>query len=382
MGIPALINISLILLVFLIFILGGAYLILVYNNRKKEEGQKIKISGSSGIEASMPNITKEDMIHFLEFDDIKDNMIVRKKREQFVMVIACQGVNYDLMSEAEKIGVEEGFVQFLNTLRFPIQLYIQTRSVNLRDIIEDYKDRVKNVELEMDQIKIKVNEAKRKGDFDSAAKLEDKMRRKNNIYEYGKDITEYIGRLSLNKNVLQQKVYVVVSYFGNEFNGGSAYSKEELENIYFSELYTRCQTIIRSLGSSGVAGRILNSEELAEILYIAYNRDDSELMQLSKALDSEYDALYSTAKDVLIKKQEHIEQEIDEEAIQLATESIMAADTKRYMKDEEEKQKEVKRRAVKLVDEYKDQMDKDLYEETKKEIMGEETQNPSETKKG
>ena len=30
---------------------------------------------------------------------------------------------------AEKIGVEEGFVQFLNTLRYPIQLYTQTRTV-------------------------------------------------------------------------------------------------------------------------------------------------------------------------------------------------------------------------------------------------------------
>ena len=36
-------------------------------------------------------------------------------------------------------------MQFLNTLRFPIQLYVQTRSLNLKDIIDGYKDKVKNL---------------------------------------------------------------------------------------------------------------------------------------------------------------------------------------------------------------------------------------------
>jgi hypothetical protein len=39
------------------------------------------------------------------------------------------------MSEKEKIAVEEGFVQFLNTLRFPVQIYVQSRTLNLKDII-------------------------------------------------------------------------------------------------------------------------------------------------------------------------------------------------------------------------------------------------------
>ena len=74
-------------------------------------------------------LTRESIYEFMEFDEVVDNMIVRKKGSQYVMVIQCNGVNYDLMSEQEKIGVEEGFVQFLNTLRFPIQLYIQSRTL-------------------------------------------------------------------------------------------------------------------------------------------------------------------------------------------------------------------------------------------------------------
>ena len=56
------------------------------------------------------------------------------------MAIECQGVNYDLMSQIEKVSVEEGFQQFLNTLRHPIQIYIQTRTVNLENSISTYKE--------------------------------------------------------------------------------------------------------------------------------------------------------------------------------------------------------------------------------------------------
>ena len=78
-------------------------------------------------------------------DKVQENPVEKQK---YLMVVECQGVNYDLMSGVEKTGVEEGFLQFLNTLRYPIQLYIQTRSTNLEKSIEKYKDRLKEVETE------------------------------------------------------------------------------------------------------------------------------------------------------------------------------------------------------------------------------------------
>ena len=51
--------------------------------------------------------------------------------DKFVMLVAANGVNYHLMSDVEKESVEGGFIQILNSLRFPIQIYVQTTSVNL-----------------------------------------------------------------------------------------------------------------------------------------------------------------------------------------------------------------------------------------------------------
>ena len=72
-------------------------------------------------------------------------MIVQKNGNRYLMVVECQGINYDLMSEAEKVSVEEGFLQFLNTLRHPIQIYVQTRTVNLNDSIENYKKKLAEI---------------------------------------------------------------------------------------------------------------------------------------------------------------------------------------------------------------------------------------------
>jgi len=294
-------------------------------------------------------------------------MIIRKNGDQFVMAIQCKGINYDLLSDEEKLSVEAGFVQFLNTLRFPIQLYVQTRSLNLKNIIDEYRVRVDAVAEEIKELEIKRKEAVKEGDTAKEAKIAFEIKRKQNVLEYGTDISEYISKMSLNKNVLQQKTYVIVSYYANELGNISNYSKEEIRNICFSELYTRCQSIIRTLATSQVYGRVLESEELAELLYVAYNRDDSELYQLSKALDAEYDALYSTGKDVLVKKQEKIEEELEIEAVDLATDSILAADRK--IKDEKERKAKIREKAIEIVDEYKDQLEPELYEATKEEIL-------------
>ena len=120
-------------LIGLIAALGCYYMFL---NRKKVEKQEEKVEIISDSEKAKEEkkeqnygkftgeLTTESIYEFMEFEEIVDNMIVRKKGQQYVMIIQCNGVNYDLMSEDEKISVEEGFVQFLNTLRFPIQLYV------------------------------------------------------------------------------------------------------------------------------------------------------------------------------------------------------------------------------------------------------------------
>ncbi len=267
--------------------------------------------------------SKESIMNFMEFDKIEDNMIVQKKGKRFLMVIECQGVNYDLMSKMEKVSVEEGFQQFLNTLRHPIQIYIQTRTINLENSIAGYKEKVKEVEDKYGQMMYQYEQMK-VADIYTQAELDKylfEMTKQRNLLEYGKDLVSNTEKMSLNKSVLNKKYYVVIPYIMEEA-GNDKYNYEEIKNMAFSELYTKCQSIIRILSSCSVNGKILSSKELIELLYVAYNRDEAESYGIDKAMQAGYDELYSTAPDVFERKIKALDEVVEEKAVELANKTI------------------------------------------------------------
>lgn len=354
----------------LIVILGLIAVFLIFkikNKNKPKSEEKIKIDSKE----ENPNLISRtgkainSIYNFMEFDEIVDNMIVRKNRKQYVMVIQCKGINYDLLSEDEKNAVEAGFIEFLNTLRFPIQLYVQTRTLNFNNILNEYEKRIVNINDEIIKINSQIEMAKARGNNESLERLLFEKRRKENILEYGESLEDYTKQISESKNILQQKTYIVLSYFTSEYGDVSKYSKEEVNDLAFTELYTRAQTLIRSLISAEVIGKVLDSEELAELLYVAYNRDSNEKYTLRDALNSQYDRLYSTARDVLEEKQNRIEKQVEEDAAKLASKSIIKADEK----IREERQKKVKQRALEMVSEYKNDLTREMYAEAQNQIV-------------
>jgi hypothetical protein len=239
------------------------------------------------------------------------------------MVVECQGINYDLMSEVEKNSVEEGFIQFLNTLRHPVQIYTQTRTINLDSSIQTYKEKVKEIETALEKLDMEYKQMQRAGTYtkEQMDKTYFELTKQKNLYEYGKDIIYATEKMSSNKNVLNKKYYVIIPYFVEEL-GENAFDKEEQRNLAFSELYTRAQSIIRTLAVCGVNGKVMSSNELVELLYVAYNRDEAEVYGLEKALKAGYDELYSTAPDVVDKQMKELDKQIDEEAFELAKTKI------------------------------------------------------------
>ena len=294
----------------------------------------------------------ESVFDFMEFDKIEDNMIVQKNGNKYIMVVECQGINYDLMSEIEKNSVEEGFIQFLNTIRHPIQIYTQTRTINLENSIQTYKSKVEEIEERLAKQEINYKEMVSSGRYskEQLDKAYYELTKQRNLAEYGKDIIYTTEKMSLNKNVLNKKYYVVIPYYPDEL-GQNNFDKEEIKNLSFSELYTRSQSIIRTLSVCGINGKILTSNELADLLYIAYNRDESETYGLDKALRSGYDELYSTAPDVLDKKMRALDEKIEEEAVKKASEKVYEAksDKQKALEQKEENMDDLIDRMARLI---------------------------------
>ena len=89
--------------------------------------------------------------------------------------------------------------------------------------------------------------------------------------------------------------------------------------------------------------------------------------------------MQKTAPDIMQKRIEKLQNEIEQEAADLATESMLEADRIRTL--ERSKKHRIKERAVELVEEYREEMDKDLYLGTKAQIEKYDTSNKQEETK-
>jgi hypothetical protein cdiviTM7_00582 len=370
-------TILLVVMIFILMILSIIFLVLKSKENKKKNTKEIskeenKNKDKTKLKAGNTEYNKQSIMDFMEFDKVEDNMIIQKDGKRFLMVVECQGVNYDLMSRVEKVAVEEGFQQFLNTLRHPIQIYIQTRTVNLENTISVYKDRVKEVEDKYRNMTLRYNqmresEAYSKEDMD---KYYFEITKQRNLLEYGKDIIANTEKMSLNKNVLNKKYYIIIPYFSEE-STDEKYAKDEISSMAFSELYGKAQAIIRALASCSVGGKILTSKELVDLLYVAYNRDEAERFGIEKAMLAGYDELYSTSQDVFEKKIKVLDEEIKDKAIDLANETIMKVKSRpqKIADDKQSKFEElVKKMAEVVINDNKEYLGQDVAESAIEEL--------------
>lgn len=379
---------TLIIMISVFIILSIVYIVLKIKMKPKNQNKETMITSNNKktIDKSIPvSYNKQSIFSFMEFDKIEDNMIIKKNGNNFLMVVECQGVNYDLMSGLEKNSVEQGFIQFLNTLRYPIQIYVQTRTVNLESGIIKYKERVNEIKDKLIRKQIEYSRKEGMGyskEELNKAKLE--VVREQNLYEYGVDVIENTERMSLNKSILRRHYYVIISYTPEDMNS-SNFGKDEIRNMAFSDLYTKSQSIISALGVCGVNGKILDSNELAELLYIAYNRDEAEIYELDKALNAGYDELYSTAPDVLLKRMVEIDKKIEKEANELANKVVLEATAERE-EERKVKQKEnemddlINEMAKFIIEENQNLIGKEVTDKAKEKIQKRKTRTKKENK--
>lgn len=358
---------------FFIVILVFSLMFMNFREKRRKKELDEKAEGKSQVKKSNIIYTPESIIDFMDFEKIEDNMIIQKNGK-FLMVVECQGINYDLMSDMEKVSVEQGFISFLNTLRYPIQLYIQTRTINLERSVDGYKEKLKEIERKYNSLEVEYQNILKKenASSDEIDKLKYELVKQRNLQEYTEDIIRDIERQSLNKNILSKKYYVIVPCYQSEIVAGD-FDKTEIRNMAFSELYTRARSVINSLFACQVTGKILNSEELVELLYIAYNRDESDLFWLDKMKQAGFDELYSTAPDVIDKKLKILNKQIEDKSVDLANEKINEAKREKeieIMEKEKNEEELVKQKAKNLIKRHKKYIGEEIADRALENLEG------------
>lgn len=79
--------------------------------------------------------TKSTSQDFVSIRDIKDSVVIQKSG-QMHMVLLASSVNFALKSLDEQKAILMQFQQFLNTLDFSLQIYVQSRRLNILPYLE------------------------------------------------------------------------------------------------------------------------------------------------------------------------------------------------------------------------------------------------------
>ncbi len=208
----------------------------------------------------------------LQLSELRDNMVVMIDGT-FRAIIACQSINFDLMSDREREGVEYSYQNFLNSLNFPIQILIRSQRVD----IGPYIDRLLATRRSQDNMLLGV--------------LMD-------------DYIGFIDALSQEANIMEKTFYIVVPYFpqgdGANFveQGKGFFGKlfgQQKKNVTRidtatyekakDEIKNRVDVVRSGLFQIGVQSSQLDTKALGEVYYNFYNPDTAVRQPLANFED-------------------------------------------------------------------------------------------------
>lgn len=206
---------------------------------------------------------------FLPIKEIKEGIVIMKDGSMRA-VLMVSSMNFALKGDDEKNAIIASYQAFLNSLSFPIQIYIKSRRLYLDNYLN------------------KLNQT-------LATQTNELLRQQTSQY------VEFIGELLQYANIMEKRFFVIVPYYPSGVEevsfikglfGGkpTAQSNFELEK---TELMQRVNEVISGLTSVGVRVAALNTEEIIELYYAVYNPDTAGNEKITDAENLESPIIHS-----------------------------------------------------------------------------------------
>lgn len=224
------------------------------------------------VKQSNPNSTQNT----LQVAEIRDGIVIMSDGS-YRSVLMMKSINFDLMSSAEREAVEYSYQGFLNSLYFPVQIFIRSRKVDIRP----YLEKLDKIRSEHDNMLL-------------ALLMEDYIAFMNNIAQQTNimDKQFYVVIPFIPAGLEAQKAVEASKNFVNNLIGAFRPSPEQHVTINEAdleaaktELRNRVQSILSGMLQTGVQGLPLDTQELIELYYDAYNPDTATRQQLKNFSD-------------------------------------------------------------------------------------------------
>ena len=208
---------------------------------------------------------------FVKIDQIRDGVVLLKGGGMRA-VIKCSSLNLALKSQDEQDAVIMEFQNFLNSLDFYIQIFINARFLNIDDYIETLKE--KQAEQENELLRIQTE-------------------------EYINFIKDFVA----STNIISTDFYAIVPFELAEaagktggggplsfFGVGKAPAKMEKKQFmhYKNQLSQRVEFIKAGLHRFGLTTKILSTEQLIMLYWNMYNPQNLQKRTLMKSVFEKY----------------------------------------------------------------------------------------------
>lgn len=253
-------------------------------NTQIQPGQTLQPQGSAGIvggpqvlqpnvqPAENPNSTQNALL----VSEVRDGIAIMNDGT-FRAVIMCRSINFDLMSPQERESVEFSYQGFLNSLYFPIQIFVRSQKIDLRPYLE------------------KIASSRNQQDNMLLGLLMD-------------DYLSFLAEIAQQTNIMDKRFYVVIQYpepdqkLKSALRQGTGFftgvgdlikPKKDIKVVIDeallekakTELRNRVQAAMQGLLQCGVQSAPLATQELIELYYDAYNPDTATRQKLKNFSD-------------------------------------------------------------------------------------------------
>jgi type IV secretory pathway VirB4 component len=210
---------------------------------------------------------------FVPLKEVRDGIVILKDGSLRALLMASS-INLALKSQDEQAAIMAQFQNFLNSLEFTVQFFIESRDLDIRPYIGLLEERL-TVELD-DLMKIQIRE----------------------YIAFIKDFTE-------RANIMSKNFFIVVPYdpaliargggikgaLGNLLPSGNSSTQTSLDDEQFEQYRTqleqRISVIEQGLVRTGVRIVNLGTEEVIELFYKLFNPGELEkplqVTQVAKA---------------------------------------------------------------------------------------------------
>ena len=202
---------------------------------------------------------------FVPIKEIRDGIIVLKNNELRTIVMVST-INFDLKGEDEQAAIISQYQNFLNSLDFSVQIYVQSRRFDIRPYVALLEERL--TAQTIDLLKIQTRE-----------------------------YIQHIKNLTETSNVMSKLFFIVVPYSPAIITGGTGFisslfgkksaeekTKVEFEQFeeYRSQLEQRRDIVASGLAGLGIKTQQLDTEELVELFYKIFNPGEQDAPVLAQ----------------------------------------------------------------------------------------------------